>query len=237
MTLDKYADIWIDVPEYHNTIHDSFIQLVNNDELLKKHRDFVEKNAFGFGERSFGWLFKLVIDEMPEEFSFLEIGVFRGSSLSLVKLLADKYNKKVNRYGVSPMDTSDGHWDSDYFHDVYHIHWSLGLDTDYSIYHGLSTDKKIINKAKSTEPYNILYIDGGHTKEVVDSDLLHYPQMIKSGGYLMIDDCCNDMNQPWGFFQGIQPVTDAVLEWEKTDIGKDFEFVFNVVHLKVYKRK
>ena len=146
MTLDKYADIWIDVPEYHNTIHDSFIQLVNNDELLKKHRDFVEKNAFGFGERSFGWLFKLVIDEMPEEFSFLEIGVFRGSSLSLVKLLADKYNKKVNRYGVSPMDTSDGHWDSDYFHDVYHIHWSLGLDTDYSIYHGLSTDEKIIKK-------------------------------------------------------------------------------------------
>ena len=65
MTLDKYSDIWIDVPEYHNTIHDSFIQLVNNDELLKKHRDFVEKNAFGFGERSFGWLFKLVIDEMP----------------------------------------------------------------------------------------------------------------------------------------------------------------------------
>lgn len=237
MTLDKYADIWIDVPEYHNTIHDSFIQLVNNDELLKKHRDFVEKNAFGFGERSFGWLFKLVIDEMPEEFSFLEIGVFRGSSLSLVKLLADKYNKKVNRYGVSPMDTSDGHWDSDYFHDVYHIHWSLGLDTDYSIYHGLSTDEKIIKKARSTEKYNILYIDGGHTKEVVDSDLLHYPQMIKSGGYLMIDDCCNDMNQPWGFFQGIQPVTDAVLEWEKTDIGKEFEFVFNVVHLKVYKRK
>ena len=237
MTLDKYADIWIDVPEYHNTIHDSFIQLVNNDELLKKHRDFVEKNAFGFGERSFGWLFKLVIDEMPEEFSFLEIGVFRGSSLSLVKLLADKYNKKVNRYGVSPMDTSDGHWDSDYFHDVYHIHWSLGLDTDYSIYHGLSTDEKIIKKAKSTEKYNILYIDGGHTKEVVDSDLFHYPQMIKSGGYLMIDDCCNDMNQPWGFFQGIQPVTDAVLEWEKTDIGKEFEFVFNVVHLKVYKRK
>ena len=42
---------------------------------------------------------------------------------------------------------------------------------------------------------------------------------------------------PFGFFQGIQPVTDAVLEWEQTNIGKDFEFVFNVVHLKVYKRK
>jgi hypothetical protein len=237
MNLKEYTKEWKDTPEYHKEIHDTFIGFVNDNEKLKAHRDFVESNAFGFGERSFGWLFKLIIDEMPEEFSFLEIGVFRGSSLSLVQLLADMSYRKVKRYGVSPMDTSDGHWDSDYFHDVYHIHWSLGLDTDYTIYHGSSTDKKIIKKAKSTEKYNILYIDGGHTKEVVDSDLLHYPDMIKSGGYLMIDDCCNDMNQPWGFFQGIQPVTDAVLEWEKTDIGREFEFVFNVVHLKVYKRK
>jgi hypothetical protein len=45
------------------------------------------------------------------------------------------------------------------------------------------------------------------------------------------------MNQPWGYFQGIQPVTDAVLEWEKTEIGKEFEFVFNVVHNRLYRRK
>jgi cephalosporin hydroxylase len=83
----------------------------------------------------------------------------------------------------------------------------------------------------------LLYIDGSHKYEDVVSDLLHYPQMVKSGGYLMIDDCCNDMKMPFGFFQGIQPVTDAVLEWEQTNIGKDFDFVFNVVHLKVYKRK
>lgn len=30
---------------------------------------------------------------------------------------------------------------------------------------------------------------------------------------------------------------EYVKEWGKTDIGKEFEFVFNVVHLKVYKRK
>jgi len=237
MKLDKYTGIWGDVPEFHNTINESFAEFVNGHELLKKHRDFVESNAFGFGERSFGWLFKLVVDEMPKEFSFLEVGVFRGSSLSLIKLLANLSIKKVNRFGVSPMDSSDGHWDSDYFADVIRIHHELDLKPDYTIYHGLSTEERIIEKAKSTAPYNILYIDGGHTKEVVESDLLYYPQMIKSGGYLMIDDCCNDMKMLWGFFQGIQPVTDAVLEWEKTQIGKDFEFVFNVVHLKVYKRK
>ena len=237
MNLKEYAKEWKDTPEYHKEIHDTFIGFVNDNEKLKAHRDFVESNAFGFGERSFGWLFKLIVDEMPEEFSFLEIGVFRGSSLSLVQLLADMSYRKVKRYGVSPMDTSDGHWDSDYFHDVYHIHWSLGLDTDYTIYHGSSTDVDIIKRATNTEPYDVLYIDGSHKYEDVVSDLKHYPQMVLSGGYLLIDDACNDMSQPFGFFQGIEPVTRAVLEWEKTDIGREFEFVFNVVHLKVYKRK
>ena len=237
MTLKEYSQHWVDTPEFHSLIHDTFIGLVSDNQKLKAHRDFVESNAFGFGERSFGWLFKLIVDEMPKNFSFLEIGVFRGASLSLIKLLANISDKMVKRYGVSPMDNSDGHWDSDYFHDVYHIHWSFDLKPDYTIYHGSSTEERIIKKALNTAPYDILYIDGGHTREVVDSDLLHYPQMVKSGGYLIVDDCCNDMKMPWGFFQGIQPVTDAVLEWEQTDIGKEFEFIFNVVHLKVYKRK
>ena len=174
---------------------------------------------------------------MPNDFKFLEIGVFRSQVLSLYKLLADISKKKVVRYGVSPMDSSDGHWDSDYFADAVTIHQQFNLKKDYTIYHGSSTDAKIIEKSKSAEQYDILYIDGGHTFDIVQSDLANYPQMIKEGGYLLIDDACNDMNQPWGFFQGIEPVTRAVLEWEKTDIGQEFEFVFNVVHNRLYKRK
>jgi cephalosporin hydroxylase len=174
---------------------------------------------------------------MPNEFKFLEIGVFRGQVLSLYRLLADMSGKKAVRYGVSPMDSSDGHWDSDYFADAVTIHQQFNLKKDYTIYHGSSTDKNIIEKAQSTTPYDILYIDGGHTFDIVQSDLASYPQMIKKGGYLLIDDACNDMNQPWGYFQGIQPVTDAVLEWEKTEIGKEFEFIFNVVHNRLYIKK
>jgi hypothetical protein len=182
-------------------------------------------------------LHKLLVDEMPNDFKFLEVGVFRSQVLSLYKLLADISKKKVVRYGVSPMDSSDGHWDSDYFADAVTIHQQFNLKKDYTIYHGSSTDESIIEKAKYTAPYDILYIDGSHKYEDVVSDLAHYPQMIKQGGYLLIDDACNDMNQPWGFFQGIEPVTRAVLEWEKTEIGQEFEFVFNVVHNRLYKRK
>jgi hypothetical protein len=237
MNLKEYSQDWVDTPEFHSLINDTFIGFVNDNPKLKAHRDFVEDNVFGFGERSFHWLHKLLVDEMPNEFKFLEIGVFRSQVLSLYKLLSDMSGKKVKRYGVSPMDSSDGHWDSDYFADAVTIHQQFNLKKDYTIYHGSSTDKSIIEKAQSTAPYDILYIDGGHTFDIVQSDLASYPQMVKQGGYLLIDDSCNDMKMEWGFFQGIDSVTRAVLEWEKTEVGKEFEFVFNVVHNRLYRRK
>jgi hypothetical protein len=237
MTLHDYAKEWKDAPEYHKEINDTFIGYVNDNPKLIEHRLWVKSNHFGFGEDSFHWLHKLIVDEMPNDFKFLEVGIFRSQVLSLYKLLSDMSSKKVKRYGVSPMDSSDGHWDSDYFADAVTIHQQFNLKKDYTIYHGSSTDENIIEKAKSTAPYDILYIDGSHKYEDVVSDLAHYPQMIKQGGYLLIDDACNDMNQPWGFFQGIEPVTRAVLEWEKTEIGQEFEFVFNVVHNRLYRRK
>jgi hypothetical protein len=237
MTLHDYAKEWKDAPEYHKEINDTFIGYVNDNPKLIEHRLWVKSNHFGFGEDSFHWLHKLIVDEMPNEFKFLEVGIFRGQVLSLYKLLSDMSSKKVVRYGVSPMDSSDGHWDSDYFADAVTIHQQFNLKKDYNIYHGSSTDAKIIEKAKYTAPYDILYIDGGHTFDIVQSDLAHYPQMIKQGGYLLIDDACNDMKMEWGFFQGINSVTDAVLEWEKTEIGQEFEFVFNVVHNRLYRRK
>ena len=53
----------------------------------------------------------------------------------------------------------------------------------------------------------------------------------------MIDDAANRLNMKFGFFQGIQPVSDALYEWEQTELGKEFEFVFNVVHNMLYRRK
>jgi hypothetical protein len=237
MTLKEYSQDWVDTPEFHSLIHDTFTRFMEDNPKLIEHRLWVKSNHFGFGEDSFHWLHKLLVDEMPNGFKFLEIGVFRSQILSLYKLLSDMSGKKVKRYGVSPMDSSDGHWDSDYFADAVIIHQQFNLKKDYTIYHGSSTDGSIIEKAQSTAPYDILYIDGSHKYEDVVSDMAHYPQMVKQGGYLLIDDSCNDMKMEWGFFQGIDAVTMAVLEWEKTEIGKEFEFVFNVVHNRLYRRK
>lgn len=232
MNLQDLKNNWVDEPNYHKMINETFIENVNECKWLREHRDFVEQNAFGFGERSFHYMWSLLINEMPNEFSFMEIGVFRFQIVSLVKLLALHQDKIVHRYCITPLDSTDGHWESDYAKDGETIHDEFDLPKDYILYKGLSTNLSIVKKVKDTEPYDIVYIDGGHAYEVIKCDLDNFPSMVKVNGYLVIDDACTDMNMPWGFFQGISSVTNAVLEWE----NDNFEFQFNVVHLRVYKR-
>ncbi len=237
MTLTDYATQWKDTPEYHHDIHEAFCEFVKSDDSLYVHRRWVEGNHFGFGEMSFHWMWKLIVDEMPEVFSFCEIGVFRGQVLSLIKLLAERTGRKAYRYGVGPMSPIGIGWDSDYFEDVRIIHDYFDLATDYTIIHGLSENHLVIEETKSYAKFDILFVDGGHEYETVVSDLCYYTDMVKVGGYLVIDDACCNLNfPPSGYFTGIEPVTRAVLEWEQTELGKQFKFVFNVVHDKIYRR-
>jgi len=237
MNLKQLKDNWLNEPQFHSGIHDKFVELTNLDQFLDEHRTFIEKNAFGFGERSFQYLWKILIDEMPSEFSFLEIGVFRSQILSLVQVLASRTGRKVKRYGVTPLNTEGGMWDSDYKADIEKLHDYFFIPKDYTLYVGLSTDPKIIEMAYNTSPYDILYIDGGHTRDIVDNDFKYYAPLVKRGGFLVVDDCNNDLNFPSsGFFCGLQDVTDAKIAWLQ-EHGDDWEFYGNVVHISLFKRK
>lgn len=230
MNLTTLQKNWLDEPNYHKQIHESFIENVNADDKLKAHRDFVEQNAFGFGERSFWWLWKLLCKELPVQASILEIGVFRGATLSVWKLL--RPYAKV--FGVTPLDSSDGHWESDYKADIARIHEEFNLPHPH-IFHGRSDNEQLI-KAVTTFLYDCVYIDGDHSYDGAMLDLVTYAPSVKQGGYLVIDDACNDFNMPWGFFQGIEPVTQATLDYMK-DNSANWDFITNVVHLRIYRRK
>src|ERR1700743_2972084 len=218
-------------PEYHAHIHESFIENVNEDESLCAHRDFVQNNVWGFGERSFWWTWKLICDELPERPKMLEVGVFKGATLSVWKLL----KPYAMVYGVTPLDGTGIQWEGDYLYMIDEIH-SRFEQLKPIIIHGLSESKETIETAKATALYDVVYIDGGHEKHHIDNDLLHYAPMVKQGGYLVIDDACCDMKMPWGYFQGIAPVTEGVLEYMH-EHGENWDFIANVVHLRIYKRK
>lgn len=231
MNLKSLKKSWQDTEDYHKHINESFIEFVNGDSKLKASRDYVETNICGFGERSFWWLWKLILAELPVKPLLLEIGVFRGATLSLWKLL--KPYAIVT--GITPLDSSGGVWESNYADDIKKIHDDFNLPQP-CILKGRSDDPKIITGASSFL-YEVIYIDGDHSYEGALHDLNTYSPLVKVGGFLVIDDAACRTKQPWGYFQGIQSVCDALAEWEKSEIAKSFEFEFNVVHLMVYKRK
>ena len=206
---------------------------VNADKELKAYRDFIEQNAFGFGERCFLWMWNEIIAKMPNEFTFMEIGVFRGQILAIVSLLAERHGKKVRRIGITPLDTSDGHWESDYEADIIRLHDVFNIKDDYELIRLDSTNPNAI-KLASQNPPDVLYIDGGHTYEVVKSDLTHYLPILKVGGTLVIDDCNNAIPMPWGYFQGIQSVSIAVDEVLPREGSTEYwKHEFNLVHNRV----
>ena len=229
--------MWVDTPQFHSMVNENFIELVNNDVELKAYRDYIEQTASGFGERSFTWLHKLLVDEMPEKFTIVEIGVYKGAILALYKILEKLSGKKIKRIGITPLDNSDGHLDLDYGAEILRVHRELGISTSgMFIFMGASQDMDIIEKVNTSVKTDILYIDGHHGYVETLSDLRNYEPILKSGGYLIIDDSCNDMKMPWGYFQGIQNVTNALLDYMEED-GDKFEFIGNVVHNRIYRKK
>ena len=206
---------------------------VNADKELKAYRDWIEANAFGFGERCFLWMWNDIVKKMPDEFTFMEIGVFRGQILAIVSLLAERHGKKVRRIGITPLDTSDGHWESDYEADIIRLHDVFNIKDDYELIRLDSTNPNAI-KLASQNPPDVLYIDGGHTYEVVKSDLTHYLPILKVGGTLVIDDCNNAIPMPWGYFQGIQSVSIAVDEVLPREGSTEYwKHELNLVHNRV----
>lgn len=235
-TLQSVKEHWKDAPETHKEIHESFIEKVNDVPDLKAHRDFVDQHIHGFGERSFLWMWYLIIQEMPQEFTFLEIGIFRGQTLSLVELIASMQGKKAIRYGITPLSTEGGVWESDYKADIEFIHNTFNLSKDYQLLVGLSEDEKIIKQAGKLK-LDILYIDGGHEERHIHNDIDNYHGLIKPGGYMVIDDCCNSFRMPFGYFQGIDSVTKVVDEKLPPHSGSnEFEFIISVVHNRIYRK-
>lgn len=232
MNLYNFKQQWVDNEAHHKHIHELFSQHVTNDPILDVHRTYIEQRVFGMGERSFWWLWKMILEELPEQPKLLEIGIFKGATISLWKLLRED----AQVFGITPLDGRGTGWtEDDYWLHIQNIHNDFELEQP-KLFIGGSEEAEMISAAYNESPYNVLYIDGNHSEEGALGDLINYAPMVKKDGWLVVDDSACRTSQPFGYFQGIQSVCDALEKWEQTEIAKEFEFQFNVVHLMVYKR-
>ena len=53
---------------------------------------------------------------------------------------------------------------------------------------GDSTSEETILKAKALGPYDFLFIDGGHTDEILNSDYLNYSKLMKPNSLIVVHD-------------------------------------------------
>lgn len=240
MKLAELTAKYADTPDAHIDIWTSCLENVNGTPYLKEHRDFVEQGNYGYGERQFHAMWDALVDDMPSNFEFLEIGVFQGQVLSLVSLCAKERGKQAVCSGITPLDPTGDHSGThpnvDYLARIGQIHSRFSLPP-VRIWHGMSYDPRVQKLAKERS-YDLMLVDGCHDYEVVVDDIQVYGPLVKPGGYLVLDDASNDLQIPdymipknW---KGVPAVTWAVNDVLMKD--PKWQHVLAVGHNRVFRR-
>jgi hypothetical protein len=90
----------------NNAIHGEFTLRTNQVPFLKEHRDYIQKNKLGFGDRAFHFMWYLLMTDLKQKrnaFKMIEIGVYKGQVISLWSLLAREMEIHPEIYAISPL--------------------------------------------------------------------------------------------------------------------------------------
>lgn len=223
-----------------DNVYSNLLIEYNNDLNLVKHRSYIEDNNLGFGEKPFHVMWRELVKKQPINFKFLEIGVYKGQVLSLIKLLSKIYKKNVEFYGVTPL-TNVGDKFSNYENVNYEriiknlfSKFELEIDIENNIIKGLSTDDTIKSKIKNLGFFDLLYIDGGHDYDCVVSDILLMKEISKKNTYVVFDDSSCYKHLSLDKFKGHIDVCNAIRDFLEND--ENFVEVQTVGHNRVFKR-
>lgn len=87
--------------------HQLFTQKTNEHPLLKQHRDYIEQNKLGFGDRAFHFMWYLLFSDVAERkgnVKALEIGVYKGQVISLLSLLSKELKVPADISAITPLE-------------------------------------------------------------------------------------------------------------------------------------
>jgi len=219
----------------YKIIYDNFVENVRKNEKL--YNSFA--SCEGFGEEAFTWSWKILVDSLPEDFKFLEIGVYQGRVLSQVGMLSKNINKKCSIFGVTPLSTAGDKYSSykdiDYLEKIQNNFKKLNNTIEnLTIIKGYSQDKDVIERVLKEEKYDMIFIDGSHDYKDVVYDILTYSELLVIGGYLIMDDSSLYLENSYGMFKGHPDVSKACKDYIENN--PNFEELYAVGHNRVWRK-
>jgi hypothetical protein len=246
------AGAYKNTAEGNDRIWLEFTRLTDTIPELRVHRDYVEANSWGFGDRAFHMMWLFLLSSVRRTYGSiraLEVGVYKGQILSLWHLIGRLLNVSVSSVGISPLRGTASQTptkatlramrharsyypDSDYRGDVHQIFADFSLGTDaLTLIEGHSQDAGV-RKRVSKQCFDVVYVDGDHRASIARRDLRVYQRLVAANGYLVVDDAGTDLPGT-KFWKGLPEVTDALAVVD----AKEFDNIFNIGHNRIYQRR
>jgi len=157
---------------------------------IRDHRNYFCENGRGFGEHPFHVMWYLLVREFKPAY-FLEIGIFRGQTISLIALLSRQFRNSCQVYGISPFSpagdsVSKYRADVDYYTDTLANFDHFGLLRP-NLLRAFSTDPAAQELITSIQ-WDLIYIDGNHDYDIARKDWEICARSVRLGGCIVLDD-------------------------------------------------
>ncbi|MGN6195906.1 MAG: class I SAM-dependent methyltransferase [Ginsengibacter sp.] len=157
---------------------------------LREHRKYFSQSKRGFGEDAFHSMWYFIFEEFQPK-DILEIGIYRGQTLSLFALLSKNFGFETNIHGISPFTSAGDNVSNylenlDYYNDVITNFDYFGLLLP-TLHKGFSTDKEILEVIQSQQ-WDLIYIDGNHDYKVAKQDFNVCSKYLRRNGLIILDD-------------------------------------------------
>lgn len=226
-SLKEPTAFYLDALRYfHNELPDE----------VRKHRAYFKIARRGFGEDAFHTLWWMLFEKFRPA-QFLEIGVYRGQTLTLAALLKRHFGIEGNVVGISPFLPA-GDLVSTYRKDVNYLD-----DTQANFAHfqlpqpelvkAFSTDEAAKSRI-AAQAWDLVYIDGNHDYEVALEDWKNCSAASKPGGLIALDDSgLSSSYQPPLFATGGHPGPSRLAR----EIDRShFEEILQVGHIRIFQK-
>lgn len=205
-------------------------------EEVRRHRAYFSAEGRGFGEDAFHVMWFLLFRELRPA-SFLEIGVYRGQTVTLAALLARLHAAPCRVCAISPFSPA-GDAVSRYRAQLDYLADTLANFDHFGLPHpellkAFSTDEAA-RPFVAAASWDVVYIDGNHDYDIVCRDWALCAPQVRRGGVIVLDDASlGTAYRPPLFATAGHPGPSRFA----TEIPRDrFREVLQVGHNRVFER-